>query len=278
MNLFGIAEAQYYCNSFARTTGVSSGSLRQHVTVSLPGVTSLREGTPAFNVYRDCALRDVDRLLFLGVSHYRRALDLMIASSAPWAYVTLYYGSYYVASALLGLFGGFIKGRTIIDVAVNAPGKQELRISRNATPAKLGSHQAFWDVFYASIPPLHPWVDPALAFALQPIAGSATWQIDNRNLINYDTYESCQLIGQFQVAFRGSTFPTSLPGVLNTQFRVFDGLLQITCALVRQFNFRTDGLSGFLPAGRRSRKIRTLVFREIPPSLLRRIRQRAIVV
>ncbi len=202
----------------------------------------------------------------------------MMASASPWAYVTLYYGSFFTASALLGLFGGYVYRRTVVDVATNAPGQQALRITRNATPGGLGSHQAFWDLFYTSVAPLYAWVDAALVFSIQPFAGSNTWQIDNRNLINYDTYESCQLITQFQRAFRRSLFPASLPAVLNNQFRIFDGLIQVTVGFVRQFRFRTDALNGFTPVGRRSTKVRALIFREEPPPLVSRVRRRRIVV
>jgi len=278
MNLFGIPEAQHYCVGFSRTAGQPSGSLRQYVQQNLNGVVALQEGSAAFAAYRDCSLREVERMLFLAVSQYRRSLDLMLSSSSYWAYVALYYCSYYAATALMGVFGGTIARRTVIDVGTQAPGNQEIRIKRNATPKGLGSHQAFWSVFYNAVQPLHVWVEPTLLFAIQPISGSDTWQIDNRNLVNYDSYESCRLIAQFEQSFRRRHFPTTLPGILNTQFRVADGLMQITCTFVRQFQLRTDALKGFGPTGRRSTKIRHLIFRDAPPALAHRIRRRTIVV
>src|SRR5262249_41935775 len=122
MNLFGVAEAHYYCRSFGNSPAPSNGSLKAYVSSIPSKVVSLREGTAAFSEYRDCALRDVERSLFLAISHYRRALDLMLVSSCGWAHVTLYYGSFFAASALLGLFGGFVDGPTVIDVVTNAPG------------------------------------------------------------------------------------------------------------------------------------------------------------
>lgn len=278
MNLFGIPEAQYYCAAFASAPGPAAGSLRDYVATQLRGVNSLAEGSPGFNAYRDCALRDAERSLFLAVSHYRRSTDLMLASASPWAHVTLYYCSYFAANSLLGLFGGWINNRTVIDVATNARGNQQLRITRSVKTVNNGPHRIFWELFYNAVMPLFPWVPSGLLLAIQPVAGNVTWQIDNRNALNYDTYAAYQLSGQFQVGFRRSRFRTTLPGALSTQFRVAEAMLLTACEFGRQFGLETDALAGLIPAGSRRKKIRALIFREEIPALARNLRRRPVFV
>ena len=91
MRLFGMLEANYYVSSFNSLTGNAEKSINDFQKNDL-GARNLiiKECTPTFQQYRDCSLRDVERSLFFAVSHYRRSLDLMIPSSSPWLYVTLY--------------------------------------------------------------------------------------------------------------------------------------------------------------------------------------------
>ena len=278
MNIFGPTEARHYCGSFGSTPGMANGSLRDYVAITLKGTTTLVEGTQGFAAYRDCSLRDVERFMFLAVSQYRRFADLMLGSSASWAYVTLYYGSYYAANALLGMFGGWVNNRTVIDVEVNAPGQQALRISRGVKTIYQGSHRAFWECFYDAVAPLYPWADRTLGFALQPVSGSVTWQIDNRNLINYDSFAAHEFMAQFHAGFRRSKFPAALPGVLNTQYQVFEALMLLTCSFMRQFGLVTDALAGFPSGGNRRAKIRALVFEAETPNLGVRLRRRGVLV
>lgn len=202
----------------------------------------------------------------------------MTSASSPWAHVTLYYGSFFAANALLGMFGVWTYNRLAIDVVTNTPGNQELRITRNVVTVNQGPHRSFWELFYDAMRPLYPWVDPALLFALQPVGGNVIWQIDNRNSVNYDTFVSLQMLTQFQGAFRRTRFPTSLPGVLNTQFRISDGLVRIVCAYAQQFGLATDALIGFLPNGTRRAKMQRLIFSELAPAAIRRGRRRPTLV
>jgi hypothetical protein len=278
MNLFAPADAQHYCASFAATPGLATGSFREYAAAHLKGATLLTEGSPAFSAYRDCALRDAERLMFLAVSQYRRFGDLMTSSAAPWAYVTVYYGSYYVASALLAMFGGWINNRTMVDVATSTAGHQSLQIARKIKTINQGSHRVFWECFYDGVQPLYPWVDPALVFSLQPVAGSVTWQIDNRNLVNYDSFSSHGLIVQFHDGFRRSAFPNRLPGILNTQFRVFEGLMLIVCGFMRQFGLATDVFVGFPGEGARRARVRSLIFEIALPNLGTKMRRQRLLV
>lgn len=279
MNIFGAPEASHYCGQFTNSVGPTAGSSLTYLTTNLKGVTTLKEGTKSFDEYRDCSLREVDRCLFLAISHYRRSLDLMIASGASWTYVTTYYGCFYTASALLRMFGGWVAGYdTTVDVSTSSPGSQELTIKRKVPSTYKGPHQRFWDFFYSATNSLIPWVDPGLRFAITPIASSPTWQIDNRNKVNYDTFEACQLMTSFQATFLKTKFRTTLPGILNTQFAVFEALLMITCDFVRQFGLRTDALDPIRPLGTRKLKIRELIFNERSPQLSRLIRRSRIII
>src|SRR5205809_7246035 len=105
MHVFGIAEAQHFCSSFTTRTGASQGSLEVLVRTLPRQTRTLTEGTPIFDDYRACLLRDVDRFLFLSASHYCRFHDLLISSAAPWSFVTAYYGTWFAAQAILGMFG-----------------------------------------------------------------------------------------------------------------------------------------------------------------------------
>jgi hypothetical protein len=238
----------------------------------------LREGTSLFDEYRDCSLRETERALFLAVSLYRRSLDLMITSAISWSHVTLYYGSFYTASALLRAFGGWVVNPSaVIDVSVSSPGGQELGIRRNVQSTYRGSHQRFWDFFYTAMTSLIPWIDPSLRLGVTPISNVRTWQIENRNKINYDTYEACGLMTNFNKSFRKSRFHASLPGALKTQFTVFQALLVITCDFVKQFGLKTDALDAIGSINRRA-KIRELIFDEKAPELSKVIKKRRIII
>src|SRR3989442_1380126 len=126
MNIFGIPEAKYFCSQFKKTPATLKVSVAEHISTVLQGVRTLKEGTVEFDAYRDCALRDVERNLFLAVSNYRRSLDLMMPGAASWAHVTLYYSSFFSARVLIGLFGGLIGRDLVVEVQKSQPGTQEL--------------------------------------------------------------------------------------------------------------------------------------------------------
>lgn len=109
MRIFGLSEAKYYCSSFTNSRGHALKSINEFQTTELGhGKRIIAEGSTQYQAYRDCSLRDVERCLFLAVSHYRRSLDLMLASSSHWAQVTLYYGNWFASRALLGMRGGWM--------------------------------------------------------------------------------------------------------------------------------------------------------------------------
>ncbi len=230
-----------------------------------------------FSSYRDCALREAERCLFLAISNYRRALDLMIPGASSLAHVTLYYSSYFAARALLGMFGGWIGNRMAVDVTASQPGNQELQVNRKVQSTYSGSHERFWDLFYGAAASLVPWVDTKTRFAITPVSGTVTWQSENRNEVNYDSFSACQLASNFQANFDAGKFPASLPGRLSTQFSVSEGLLLITSNFVRNFGLSTDALDALMPAGPRKAKIERLVFRDRAPKLVHRTKRRSII-
>lgn len=276
MAVFSMAEAKHYVSQYRSMRGQSQGSFRAFGGGLQRGVV-YTEGTRSFDELRCYALREVDRLLFLAASNYRRSFDLMMPSASAWAHVTMYYGAFFAAKALLGMFGNWKVGKNrIIDVRLSAPGSQELAVAAFATTYH-GSHESFWDFFYASVSPLAPLIDPSMRFAITPVAGSVKWQSDNRNDVNYDVHIAVRGMSQFQASFDGRSIPGSLPGTLSTQYRVTEGLLQLAVGFARQLGVRTDALNGLSPKGRRSTKIRKLIFAADPPSVSRSIKRSRVI-
>jgi hypothetical protein len=284
MRLFGITEAQHYCASYTAVGGDAEGPLKdfQRTYFKRKGM-AITEGTTLFDEYRSCSLRDIERLLFLAASQYRRCLDLMIPSASPWAHVTAYYGCFFAARALLGMFGGTIFGYDVVDVQKSMPGQQELMlrgINKGPSPeltTYTGSHERFWDLFYKAVVPLTPLVPLHLAVALTPVSGDPTWQTDRRNQVNYETYSALKLSRDFQLSFSQAGFPKSLPGVLATQYGIFDCMLELTFDFAKQFKIETDALAGLGTVGVRGGKIRRLIYGARPPALISKTKKRLLL-
>lgn len=123
MQIFTLHEAADYCGSFHGLAGDPANSIdafhQNHVGNRQ---RAMREGTALFAGFRDCSLRDVERSLFFAASMYRRSLDMMLASSASWAHVTLYYGAWYASRAILGMFGCTIFYHSVVDVGSGVSG------------------------------------------------------------------------------------------------------------------------------------------------------------
>jgi hypothetical protein len=267
MNIFSVPAAKYYCGSFSGSAGPSAGSFRLFFENKLKG-PRLREGTPGFVEFRDCALREVERNAFFAISNYRRSLDLMIPGAASWAHVTLYYSAFFAARALLGMFGGWVGGKHVVEVAFDSPGKQEFVIqNKKQHTTYRGPHEQLWDIFYKSVPPLDPWLDPALRYAFVPLSSVITWQTETRNQVNYDSFLACDLAANFQASFVEAKFPASLPGRLSTQFSVTEGLLLILSRFMADFGLATDALASLKPIGARKDKLTGLVFHAGNPLL-----------
>jgi hypothetical protein len=285
MRIFDIPEAQYYCANYTAEPGDAEGSLDSFAASHLSSGMTLRESTTPFSQYRSCALRDAERSLFLAASHYRRALDLLLPSASHWAHVTMYYGSWYAARAILGMFGCSIHTGTgkVVDVCCASPGAQELSVrSIGNSPGReptsyTGPHRRFWDLFYRAVVSLRLQLASHIAPALMPIAGDPAWQADRRNEVNYDTYAALQSAGTMQATFAASSFPGCLSGPLATQYHVLEALLEAAFAFAAQFGLSTDSLSSLSPVGTRKKKIAKLVYSEKAPRLVSRTDKRLVL-
>lgn len=284
MRIFGISEANHYCSSFGGSAGVAEESIRDFRENQLGTKNrAIVEGTPLFLQYRDCSLRDVERSLFFAASHYRRSLDMMLPSSSAWAHVTLYYGSWYASRALLGMFGCTVFfGKYVVDVEEGSPGQQELRHRKIGPRAGqqpttyIGTHRVFWDLFYTAVQSLAPMVNSRFAAVLSPVSGDRTWQIQRRNEVNYDSYVACRLAKDFGRSFSGQGFPGCLPGVLSTQFRVLETLLELVYSYADQFGLATDALDSLGHGACLREKVRRLVYADQPPGLVRKTKKTAV--
>lgn len=147
------------------------------------------------------------------------------------------------------MFGCTVFNKVVIDVNRSSPGNQKLRLRRiGRGPGQLqttfnGSHRKYWDFFYRAVTTLRPMINPKYSAALTPVRGDPVWQIENRNNINYDSWEGLNLAIKFKNSFSQATFPASLPGILGTQFGILDALLELTFSFARQFGFQTDALN-----------------------------------
>jgi hypothetical protein len=282
MQLFDIAEAQHYCRGFTAEPGAAGTSIEAFRNSALPTGIVLREDTALFSQFRSCSLREVDRNLFLAASHYRRCLDSMIPSASHWAHVTMYYGSWFAARAILGLFGVTIFKRYIADVRVGTPRQQQLILRRiGSAPGQEsstygGPHERFWDLFYRAVTQLRPLVDPQHAAFLTPILGDPAWLASQRNDVNYNSHAALVSAASFQASFSAGTFPTSLAGPLATQYLVQEGLLEIAFTYARMFSLATDATSVLSPPGGRAHKISKLVYSQRAPSLVSKTKKRVV--
>ena len=274
--------ATHYCGSFAPRAGDSERSLEDFVTSRLHRLSSISEGSELFAEYKACALRDVERSLFFSASHYRRALDLMIPSSAHWAQVTLYYGSLFAARALLGMFGCGVFGTRIVEVNQSIPKSQILNIKRLGNRANQyyvsskGPHRRFWEIFYNFVPPISRLVEARLTAVLSPVAGNANWLIEERNKVNYDTSESVKSAETMR-SFDAARFPRSLPSALHTQYRICEGIFEVGFTFANQFGLQTDALDRLDPSASLSKRVLNLVYDPVAPDLVEHSKKEALL-
>src|SRR5207247_6933084 len=277
VRIFGEGEAQHYCNGYSGRMVSAKQSLDDLLSNyrSRP-IHRLIENKAEFEDYRDCSLRDVERRLFLCVSNLRRSHDLMHTSAAPWALVTLYYASFFAASALLGIFGCHVGGTFIVDVSKSSPGSQELLISSQAMKtlgiSRKGSHERFWHIFYECSPSVDAFVtNSSLTTALHLVQQNKTWQIQARNRINYDPYRSFDLMLGFQTTFNSSHFPSCLQGELQTQLWVAVNMSKLAFDFANRMKLSTDALNNLAVPGTRGDKIDHLVLQSSLPSVSRTV-------
>ncbi|MGN6729311.1 MAG: hypothetical protein ACTHJG_05700 [Rhodanobacteraceae bacterium] len=234
-----------------------------------------QEGDVNFNTFRELSLREVERLLLLSASNYRRSYDLLSDASASWAFVTLYYGSYFAASALLGMFGAWKlrKGPKIFEPVATTSGVQRFEMAYRVSSYQ-GSHQKFWEFFYVNASLLKPYIEAKHHFALNPISGDVIWPIRNRNDLNYDSFAALELASMHQTTFNATGFPSSLPGVVSTQFRFSESLLGVAGACAQMIGIETAALSRLSSRPSRVLRVEDLVLSRRPPKLGNRVKRR----
>lgn len=266
MLIFDPYQARYYCEL---PTVPPPGQVQSLVALqeSLPkSVSRLTEGGGHFEAHRASAVFAIERWFLFGVAQYRRALDMFIPSGAPWAQVTLYYSSFYAANALLAMFGIWVKDEYLVEVENGVQGHQVLRINRKAkSPSGVrGSHQRFWDFFYEACTQLAGWVPAEFSTVIQPVNADRSWQIKERNSVNYDTLHAYDAAIRFQSSFNVQKFRASLTGPLLQQLELTEGLLKLTLHYINELHVPHFALTGFNVQGARSRVMKNLVTAAAP--------------
>ena len=278
MRLFSLAEASHFCSNYTQEVGDSEYKISDFYARHLAHVTTMAEQSRRFSEYRACLLREIERNLFLSIGQYRRSLDLMLSSSSHWAFVTIYYGSWYAAQAILGLYGGRVFKKDVIDVGVGTPGNQRLdrrRIGNGVgeePTLTTGSHRNFWKIYYNSVTSLVPTIPVELTMAVSPVSANEFWQIEARNEINYETFSAIDLNNDFQAAFSATSFPASLPGPLSTQYQVAEAMIEYAFGVASSLHVATDALALYGTSGLKS-KIRQHIYSAKAPALVRRSRK-----
>ena len=254
MRTFNIRGAQHYCNNFGPAGHLPSLSVRDFAKQRFTQGKNkwiLSEGSNDFDDFRLCSLRETHRNVFLTASHFSRSLDLMHAASSHWAHVTLYYGSFFAAKALLGMFGCHLLSEHVIHVAASSPGSQELLVQRIGNRQGMyrlfqrGSHRRFWEVFYNTAGSLVHFLDPAVQPVFTPISGDPMWLTKMRNEVNYDSYASASMWFDFHRTFTAGSFPQCLPRGLLAQYQNCSLMLDAILKLTARFSLVTDAVDGF---------------------------------
>jgi hypothetical protein len=273
VQLLDLVQAKHFCTPLgAALQGLEQSLPAFHV--GLKKVTHLNEGTPNFAIHRANLLLSAERWLLFSVGHYRRALEMLVPVSAPWAQVTLYYSAFFGANAVLALFGAWIghnvEGVRIVDVEKGTPGQQQLRIVRGknvkSPSGARGSHKMFWDFFYDAMPAIKAWVPPHLANALAPVNNDYAWQITSRNSVNYDMFRAWDCSTRFYSSFRPAKLKT-LAGPLRLQFEATEDLIRLALHFAQEFALSNSALVNIGFTGDRAHVQRRLV-KQAPPSIL----------
>ena len=264
MHLFDITEAAHFCTPLAAHLPGTGQSLSQfHKGLPLRTIR-LIEGTTMFDVHRVSLLNAVERWILFGAADYRRALDMLVPSNAPWAHVTLYYSGFFAANAILGMFGGWIDHERMVDVEQGLPTGQILKVTKRPRSPNgyTGSHRVFWDYFYEGCNTIAPWVPAELQVAITPVKGDRRWLTDSRNGVNYDMH------GAYTGAiFFGSNFNPkkldSISGSLGQQLEISESMLKLALYFAKELKVKSFAFEG-LGTGSRAQVFREMVTKPTP--------------
>lgn len=265
MALFSEVEAAHFFSGALVNPGPKSSFRDWTRTLRSP---VLAEGAVNFNMLRDHAHCEVERAMLLGASNFRRALNLLSPIASPWAFVTLYYAAFYSASALLGALGAWkLADDRVLEADVTRPGAQRFSVRRRRSSYK-GSHERFWEYYFANSSLLIPTANGRERFALSPVSSDVTWLISRRNSVNYDTYRAIELACSVKNVFDATKVPASMPGELSTLYRFVDSLVSISMRVVSSVGINSDALLGLSSVGSLEDRIVDLVVSDTPPDVL----------
>lgn len=271
MALFNEVEAKHF---FSTVTAPSPSSVSfRDWSNSLP-MGSLSTGSSVFEELRAQSFREVERLLLLSASHYRRAHDCLSPISSPWAFVTLYYGSFFAATALMGALGAWkLRGNVVLQVMHTSPPVQRFAVHK-VTSTYNGSHEKFWEFYFNNSASLIASASGAERFSLSAISADVTWLTARRNDFNYDSFAACELAELHKKNFSVAGFPASLPGALNTQFRFLESLLTIANRVAKSVGIDSDAVSLLSSSPTRSQRVKDLVFKDVPPGMAAKVKRK----
>lgn len=273
MRLFDLPQAKHFCAPLP----TSNHGLEQSLPafhVALKHASRLQEGTAHFDIHRTNVLMSVERWLLFSIGHYRRALEMLVPASAPWAQVTLYYASFFSANAVMAMFGGWvgqtINGSRVVDVQKGAPGQQELRILRGSSARSpngvRGSHRTFWDFYYDAVPAVAAWAPASLVSALSPVNGDYAWQISSRNDVNYDMFHAWRALTDFCGTFKPAKLKT-LSGPLRLQLDATEQIIRLALFFASELSLSSFALANCGFTGNRTQVQRRLVKQQVPALL-----------
>jgi len=275
MALFTEDEARTFFATQSATPVPADCSFRDWAN-SLP-LGQLPVGNLNVDLLRVHSQREVERLLILAASHYRRAHDLLSPISSPWAHVTLYYGSFFAASALLGALGAWkLKGDVRLEPVQTSAPNQRFAVQRVRSTFS-GSHEKFWEFYFSHAKGLVASATGFERFGLTAVSSDVKWLSSRRNDFNYDSYRACELAMLHKSNFVAASFPTSLPGPLNTQYRFFVSVLTVANRVANSVGIDTDAVCGLSVAPTRSKRIAEVVVSTRPPRLAAKVDRRVAI-
>jgi hypothetical protein len=247
MQLLDLGNAKHFADGFNPNSVSENESARTLTSGSAIRGTFL-EGTPTFEKIRATLLREADRRLAMAASSYRRAHDMMHVSSAPWGHTTLYYASFYAATAAMAALGAWVHPKRMIHVAKRNAGVQELEVlGAKATGGMStfnGSHESTWDLFYQGFQPLKQTIPNEFQAAITPVHQLSNWQPRARNKATYQAEEWSEHWSLFEDNFDPAKFPGCLAGDLSTQYQVTRCTVGLAFHISRLTRLSTDGLDG----------------------------------
>lgn len=271
MNLFDLPQAEHFCAPLSAGTPTMQQSL--HAFHSALTRQVLHEGSTEFDVHRTNVLKSAEQWILYSVTNYRRAVEMLVPGSAPWAHVTLYYSSFYAANAVLAMFGGWIavtsQGERVVEVEDGTPHSQRLRVHRRLrSPNRVrGSHRQFWDFFYDAAASLVAWTPGHLLPALAPSTGDYDWQIVPRNEVNYDMFHAWNSSAELDARFDRRNLET-LTGRLALQLEATEYMVRLAQYFADELSLHSFGIVGNND-GRSRRQTQRRLATQRPPNMWR---------